>query len=912
MQWQELRSHLRHLSEADLKRVQDAFLLGQRAHEGQLRKSGEPYFTHPVAIAHMLADMGGDADAIIAALLHDTVEDTDVSLAQIRMEFGETVGNLIDGLTKMERSDMGDSPSLDEQIETLRKMFTLMQQDVRIMVIKLVDRLHNMQTVEFLSPEKQRALAQETLDVYVKIADRLSMQDLRDELESLCMEVLNPAELEALEELKMENERRGRKVIGVMQRHLSTLNATLAASATLHHEHKSLAELRKQQLRGESPATGLPDVIVALTCPDADTCYRILGLLHTRWQREVLSFQDFINSPLQNGYEALHTTVILDDGTRVRCKIRTEDMHVYARKGVARRCFDAAEKGLLDYLPWAKQISTVTEDTANRSEEFWQSLQNDILSEAIMVHGTDDRSLLIPKDSTALDAALQLYGDTALRTRDILINGAHVPFSAQLSHADTVKISLAPKPQMTLAWLRQIHTRPAMALVRKGLSERPKGEKITAGQQLLGAYFREHRRGFLEEFDASVLEGLLRHNGFGSLEQTYIALAEGKHTAEEVEQGVFPKAQREGQTRYSVAMSFPQRLQGEVMEELEQYGPQRVVLDHERDGVVGCRVTLRLSAKQLASLRQRLEGLIESAIHVRPTVAPLVSAAVCLALFVLWGFDPVVARLLLTETGLTAIDLHIIRLATLAAMSGSFLLYARVAHNVRPSRLSLRSRNLWLSAVLLFCVSISTYLSLKGTLPSHYTIFMTAAGIVASGVSRYASLTTRAVTWLLYGSGIIVLLVHNPEWDTLSVLFTVAAICSFTAFTLLSERYKQREHVAARTIQYFFLLATSALLLSLPLLPFTSFSDLSWQAIGAAVLFSVFLSGLPYVVYFTSQATYATAARFSFSIVPFTLLGQAMLIEPVGAITLLSACLVAVGAGVPIATRDQGESGLSR
>jgi len=217
MQWKEFQSHIRHLAAKDLQRVERAFELGKEVHKGQKRKSGEPYFNHPIAVADKLADMGADADTIIAALLHDTIEDTPLTLDDVEKEFGTTVAILINGVTKLSSEDVATKSSLDEQIETLRKIFILMQEDVRIMVIKLVDRLHNMQTVEFLSEARQKAQAQETMEVYVKIADRLCMQDLRDELEGLYLSILEPKTAQELSLLRAQNEQLGQSIIKKMQ-----------------------------------------------------------------------------------------------------------------------------------------------------------------------------------------------------------------------------------------------------------------------------------------------------------------------------------------------------------------------------------------------------------------------------------------------------------------------------------------------------------------------------------------------------------------------------------------------------------------------------------------------------------------------------------------------------------------------
>ncbi len=319
MQWQEFRSHVRHLPTLQIARIEQAFELGKKVHAGQKRKSGEDYFSHPVAVAHMLADMHADADTLIAALLHDTVEDTPLTLDEIKVIFGEEVTVLIDGVTKLDAKEVAMSPKLDEQIESIRKIFTLMQKDVRIMVIKLVDRLHNIQTIQFLKPERQQTLAQETLEVYVKIADKLCMQDLRDELEALCLAVLQPELFPKLLELRGNNEQRGATIIKTIQTKVREHDRVLASHITFGFEPKIWDQIAAQLSAGGAVTTGLSFITIAIECDDIDGCYRALGALHQLWQREVLSFQDYINAPRLNGYQGLHTTIIAEDGTRVRC-----------------------------------------------------------------------------------------------------------------------------------------------------------------------------------------------------------------------------------------------------------------------------------------------------------------------------------------------------------------------------------------------------------------------------------------------------------------------------------------------------------------------------------------------------------------------------------------------------------------
>jgi RelA/SpoT family (p)ppGpp synthetase len=529
MRWNELKSHFRHLSTGDLHRIEQAFELGKEVHKDQKRKSGEPYFTHPLQVAMILADMGADTDTVIAALLHDAIEDTDLQLKEVDAKFDGSVAKLIDGVTKLDAKELQQKPTLDQQIESLRKMFTLMQQDVRVMVIKLVDRLHNMQTIEFLAPDRQAALAKETMEVYVKIADRLCMQDLRNELEELCLSVLDPVLLKTLLVRRERNEPIGKQIARDIEKHVRAAARSLPVEAQF--EQSSWERLQVQIGVGEAAVTGSAPFSVALVTHSIDDCYRLMGMLHQIWQREILSFQDFINSPAINGYRGLHTTVILEDGTRVRCKIRTKEMHEYARKGIAAGCFQNEVERV--YLPWVQRISPLSEDTQDRSENFWQSLQSDVLGESIVVHGPGDETVMLPKGASALDAAFYLYGGRALRAKTIVQNGKSVPFHTQLAYADSIEVHFSTDHTVSHEWFSWVVTGMARANIRQALSAQPVKKKLEQGKLLLQEEFDRYGAGNVER-RLQHSAGLLADLDVKSLNELFTLVAEGVVTPSNV------------------------------------------------------------------------------------------------------------------------------------------------------------------------------------------------------------------------------------------------------------------------------------------------------------------------------------------------------------------------------------------
>lgn len=910
MQWNEFRSHIGYLSARQQQRVREAFELGKKMHKGQMRKSGEPYFNHPIAVANMLADMHADSDTITAALLHDTVEDTSLTVREIETAFGANVGALIDGLTKLCAEDVAERPNLNEQIETLRKMFTLMEKDARIMVIKLVDRLHNMQTAEFLPPERQRALAEETLDVYVKIADRLCMQDLRDELEGLALAILEPEMFTKLSELRATNELMGEKAMTAMLGKIGEADSGYVRHFQIQFEPKTLDKRRVQLQMEGATVTGAAAITVVFVCEDTDACYRTLGLLHQLWKREVMSFQDFINTPAINGYRGLHTTIILEDGTRVRCKLRTAEMHAYARKGVALACFKRQRSGLMESLPWAERITPLTQDTEGRSAEFWQSLQSDILGESIVIYGPADQPVIVPKGLTALDGAFHVFREDALKIVSISIEGKNVDFSFPLQHSVSLNVALGETPTVSLKWLESVKTGLAVAKIRSALAESlNEAEKRALGRNLLQRALHGKKRGFIEEFDAATLDRKVQAAGYSSLENAFAAIADGRADTAEIYRILFLATDANRTVKRNVTIVYSINMDDlEAMDRLNlihrQYGPSLFEIRYRRlrnKSVVTVRA--RLTTEEENMFVASLERAGAARMRRFHRYARVFSLAAILILFVLWGLDPVAAGVLLRQWNISPVDLTVIRFWTLVAISGILLLWTRVRNPLTEERLSLRNASLWMSVMLLSCVAITTYAALLTTAPSHYTITMTAAGLLLTSIVNRRRRIILLTTWLCLLGGVIILIAMTPGWSPVGIALTVAAVAAFSLFSVVSERYKHDQHVDIRAAQYFFVLSLGCALLTLPFLPFSSIGAMSFSALVRAALFSFFFVGLPYYIYYRllSHKALDFVLRHSFLIIFATVIGQAAITGGVAWRAVIPAgTLVIAGAVLPL------------
>lgn len=813
---------------------------------------------HPVAVAEKLTRAGADAETIIAALLHDTVEDTPITLDEIEKEFGEVVTKLINGVTKLSAADIGTTPNLNEQVETLRKIFQLMQEDPRMMVIKLFDRLHNMETVEFLKPDKQQALAHETLDTYAKIADRLCMQDLRYELEELCYAVLDPELLERMKEIRDKNQSIGQHLVSTMRKTLINMHTDFGNNVTMELERKSWAKLRAQLNVEGAAISGLSPVTIAFICDDRDACYRVMGALHTPWKREVLSFQDFINSPELNGYQGLHTTIILEDGTRVRCKIRTHEMHKYAHDGITSYCFDAQKKGELErVVPWTKRIQSLTEDTTHRSDAFWQSLQSDILGASITIHGPDDKTVDLPKGATVLDGAFYILGEKALRATAFRVNGMEADPQTPLERSNAVSVELAKESQVTRDWLRWTQTSFAAATIRAALRELPISERAETGRVVLQQFLSQRKKGFIEEFEDAFLLEAATSLGFATVEEMLAGIADEIVSPSLVFEKIFHSRKKAVVNPGTVVLnfSFPtgnKDLHGRINRILELYNNlvQDVRISRGTESGSG---SVRLISTELeeAEVIRELEKAGAYNMHITQEIRG--TFLLVAVLIILWGLDPVMAKLLISD-GVSPIDLTSIRFLTFAAAGvctyAIFGLRTRnLLKSIRPLKASLLG-----SGVTLFLTALSSYIALQSITAMEYILLIIGGLVVVRFFQAYTTHSegVRSSLWslvLLLGAYMLLTLYYSTS--LVGTLAGAVSGLSFALYSLLSKRFQEEEaRIHARYPAYLFWLSMSTLPLTLLLLPQSGLALIPWEVILKGVAFSVVFVMLPYGLYF--------------------------------------------------------------
>ncbi|MGW0334458.1 RelA/SpoT family protein [Streptomyces sp. NPDC003011] len=474
-------AHRAHFPDADLEPLRRAYVLAESSHRGQMRKSGEPYITHPLAVTLILAELGAETTTLTASLLHDTVEDTEVTLAQVREQFGEEVRFLVDGVTKLEKVDYGAAA----EPETFRKMLVATGNDVRVMSIKLADRLHNMRTLGVMRPEKQARIAKVTRDVLIPLAERLGVQALKTELEDLVFAILHPEEYQHTRELIVGNVSRADDPLAETADDVRAVlrDADIQAEVLIRPRH-FVSVHRVARKRGHLRGSDFGRLLV-LVHEDAD-CYGVLGELHTCLTPVVSEFKDFIAVPKFNLYQSLHTAVAREDGQVVEVLIRTHQMHKVAEAGVIAlgnpyaspaeeqnagdgERVDPTRPGWLSrLLDW--------QEAASDPDTFWSTLREDLAQDReITVFRPDGGTLGLPEGATCVDAAYAQYGEDAHACFGARVNGRLATLSTVLKDGDTVQLLMGQDPasEPSREWLEHAHTPAARIAIQRWIATHP-------------------------------------------------------------------------------------------------------------------------------------------------------------------------------------------------------------------------------------------------------------------------------------------------------------------------------------------------------------------------------------------------------------------------------------------------------
>ncbi len=511
----------------DLDLVSRAYQVSAQAHLGQKRLSGDDYVSHSVAVATILAEQQMDSTTIAAALLHDVVEDSNVSLDDIRKSFGHEVAELVDGLTKL--STLTFRSTAEEQAENYRKLLLSIARDARVIIIKLADRLHNMRTLEHLDEEKRRRIALETREIYAPLAHRFGMAGVKAELEDLAYKFLEPEEYRALARKvrakKSERERTIERLAGPLATELKQAGV---ADCEITGRPKHLWSIYKKMKKREKPFEEIYDLLaVRVLVNSIPDCYHVLGVIHHHWTPLQERFKDYIASPKSNGYQSLHTTVFGPGGQLYEIQIRTREMHHTAEYGIAAHWLFKEGKRNADeldrHLAWFRQLIELQQDT-HTPEEFLEFLKVDLYQDEIFVFTPRGDVKRLPKGAIPIDFAFAVHTEVGQHCQGARINGRIAPLHRPLKNGDTVEVMTSPQAKPSRDWLTHVQTARARHKIRQWIRQEEHERSLELGRDILA---REVRRRRLAPPDAERLAQAAAALSVGSPEQLQAALGRG-------------------------------------------------------------------------------------------------------------------------------------------------------------------------------------------------------------------------------------------------------------------------------------------------------------------------------------------------------------------------------------------------
>jgi guanosine-3',5'-bis(diphosphate) 3'-pyrophosphohydrolase len=526
---------------ADLALLERAYDIAAEMHGTQTRKSGDPYITHPLAVTTILADIGMTESTLVAALLHDTVEDTPYTLEQVRADFGDEVARLVDGVTKLDKVKYGDSA----QAETIRKMIVAMSRDIRVLVIKLADRLHNMRTLRYVRQETQERVARETLDIYAPLAHRLGMNTIKWELEDLAFATLHPKIYDEIVRMVAERAPSRDQVLAEVISGVEKDLREAKIKATVTGRPKHYYSIYQKMIVGGREFSDIYDLVgIRILVADDRDCYSVLGVLHSRWNPVLNRFKDYVAMPKFNMYQSLHTTVIGPQGKPVEMQIRTFSMHRRAEYGVAahwkykedgRTGVDTEKLGDLDDMNWVRQLLDWQSEVEDPGE-FLESLRFEINRAETYVFTPRGDVIALPSGSTPVDFAYAVHTEVGHHTIGARVNGRLVPLESTLDNGDVVEVftSKAQNAGPSRDWLTFVRSPRARSKIRQWFTKERREEAIEQGKDQIATLMRKERLPLKRLMSHESLTLAAEHFKIADVSALYAAVGEGNLSAQAV------------------------------------------------------------------------------------------------------------------------------------------------------------------------------------------------------------------------------------------------------------------------------------------------------------------------------------------------------------------------------------------
>lgn len=526
-----LRSyHRRHVDDDSTLMIKDAFNAAIIAHEGQFRRSGEPYATHPIAVSQIVADLGVDATTIVAALLHDTLEDTSTQLDELASRFNRDVAAIVDGVTKLDRLSFDSKQA--QQAATVRKMLIAMAKDTRVLIIKLADRLHNMRTLAVLPEWKQRRTAQETMDIYAPLAHRLGIQEIRWQLEDLAFAVLHPRRYAEIEQMVQMRTPERDQSLGIILKVAKTRLAEVGVFADVKGRPKHLWSIYEKMMVKTKEFDDIYDMIgIRIICETEKDCWAALGVVHSLWSPVSGRFKDYVNTPKFNLYQSLHTTVISQGGNFLEVQIRTLEMHQRAEYGIAAH-WGYKEGSSKAEMAWLGRILDLQQETSD-PEEFLENLKLDLELDEVYVFTPKGKVVSLPAKATPIDFAYSIHTEVGHRCIGAKVNGRLVPLDSALKSGDTVEIftSKVQAAAPSRDWLSIVVTPRARSKIRQWFSRERREDSIETGRDEVIKALRKDGLPVQKIQSSDILTKIASSLGFSDLEALYASVGEGRISA---------------------------------------------------------------------------------------------------------------------------------------------------------------------------------------------------------------------------------------------------------------------------------------------------------------------------------------------------------------------------------------------
>jgi len=546
-----------------------AYVYAMKAHGSQTRASGDPYFSHPLEVAAILTDLKLDDATIVAALLHDTIEDTEATRAEIDQIFGPEIGALVEGLTKLKRLELVSREA--KQAENLRKLLLAIADDVRVLLVKLADRLHNMRTLEFVPTESRRRIAEETLDIYAPLAGRMGMQEMREELEDLSFRTLDPEAYSVVMQRLDALAERNRNLIGEIEDQLSNNLRHRGLGARVYGRRKKPFSIWTKMERKSVGFEQLSDIFgFRLVVNDIEACYRALGIVHTTWPVVPGRFKDYISTPKQNDYRSIHTTVIGPGNQRVELQIRTEAMDQIAERGIAAHVFYKEGVGSpTEFLKresnafaWLRHTVGILSESAN-PEEFLEHTKLELFHDQVFCFTPKGKLIALPRHANVIDFAYAVHTDVGNSAVGCKINGKFSPLSSELQNGDEVEV-LTSEAQSAppSAWETLAVTGKARAAIRRATRTAVRDQYVGLGRRIVERLFERAKI----EYADDKLKGALPRLARTSIEDVMAAVGRGEIKASHVARAMYPDYKEERVARYGIKKGLAAKLKEKAAE----------------------------------------------------------------------------------------------------------------------------------------------------------------------------------------------------------------------------------------------------------------------------------------------------------------------------------------------------------